>query len=167
MCSREHLLAGSTAASLQDYDSAVSHFTQGLLAVSGECYDTLVQKARALTHLNNFLSAIEDSERAIALAPTRPEAYLALGIAKFRAGSVSAANIEFATAIEKSTTNAGLQAIAQCWQRKAVAELGNKNFRDLSIAAVKPQAPKVAPAAVVIPTIEVLNTSGRIAYTWF
>lgn len=51
----------------------------------------LVQKTRALTEINSLEAALADATTAIALDTTRPEAYLAKGIALFKNGQIQLA----------------------------------------------------------------------------
>ena len=59
------VLRGSTAFTVGDYELAVALYTQFL--VSNQTYDALVQKARALTELNNTEAALIDLTNALAL----------------------------------------------------------------------------------------------------
>lgn len=123
MSTDDLVLRGSTAFALGDFDQAITLFTQSTQTT----YDVLVQKARALTELNNFESALTDLTSAIALDATRSEAHLARGITLFKKGEVNAASAELQVAHDKSTGT--LQNVAKRWLKKCEAEQSNKDFK--------------------------------------
>ncbi|KAL4445985.1 hypothetical protein ABPG74_010977 [Tetrahymena malaccensis] len=172
--SSEDLIRGSTALAVGDYDQAVALFTQSL--VSNQTYDALVQKARALTELNNLESALADLTSAVALDGARPEAYLAKGIALFRKGDIKGAQTDLQHAFEKSSNS--LQNVVKRWLNKCEAELSNKDFKGSVPVSASSATTTTTNTATQNPTEEVkhsdkpktadiLSGTGKIAYTWY
>ncbi|KAL4492431.1 hypothetical protein ABPG72_005566 [Tetrahymena utriculariae] len=176
--SSEDLIRGSTALAVGDYDQAVALFTQSL--VSNQTYDALVQKARALTELNNLESAFTDLNSAIALDGARPEAFLAKGIALFRKGDIKGTQTELQHAFEKSSTS--LQNVVKRWLNKCEAELSNKDFKG-SVPVSASSATTTTTTTTTNTTTsnsteevkhsdkpktaDILSGTGKIAYTWY
>ncbi|EAR85333.2 SGS domain protein (macronuclear) [Tetrahymena thermophila SB210] len=180
--SSEDFIRGSTALSVGDYDQAVALLTQSLVA--NQSYDALVQKARALTELNNLESALADSTSAIALDGARPEAYFVKGTALFRKGDIKGAQAELQHAFERSSSS--LQNVVKRWLNKCEAELSNKDFKgSVPVSASSTNTTNTTTTTTTTTNTTTSNTTeevkhsdkpkvadilsgtGKIAYTWY
>lgn len=74
-----------------------------------------MQKARALTEINSLEAAIADATVAISLDATRPEAYLAKGIALFKNSQIPAAQIDLAASLTNSAASKSLEIVIKRW----------------------------------------------------